>query len=80
VNAAFRADTKVSTTPSSNGFTFTFDGICVSHLTEPDMRKGQFTTLEDHVRPPDVVGRGVEGGPGYCSRMRQLCEPFRFIK
>jgi hypothetical protein len=35
----------------------------VLHLTEPDMRNGEFTTLEGHVRPRGVVGRGVERGP-----------------
>jgi hypothetical protein len=40
------ADTKVSTTPSSNRFAFTLDGICVSHPIESDMRNGQCTTLE----------------------------------
>jgi hypothetical protein len=44
-------DTKVSTTPSSNGFAFTLDGICVSHSVEPHMRNGQSGTLAGKIEP-----------------------------
>jgi hypothetical protein len=36
--AAASTDPKVSTTPSSNRFAVTLDGICISQRIEPDMR------------------------------------------
>jgi hypothetical protein len=39
------ANTKVSTTPSSNRFAFTLDGICVAHPIKPDVHYEQFFSV-----------------------------------